>query len=198
MTDNSESIFVCRKCNDTFPSRNKLFRHVRSHASQRSTNSKTEDSAANTSSLTPSNSCCSLAEVPAHFVYVLGGRLRGRTLNAVWRFSSARHVWEDCPAGRMLENRGSHGAATVDEVIYVVGGSKLQMWLILLSYTSLSCLVHQVAAACTRTYRHARSLMGRVGSAWLLLTCLDTHLQLPLTVPIFSPWVSWCMLCVLD
>lgn len=125
MTDSSGSEFVCRECNDTFPSRNKLFRHVRTHASQRSTDCKGKGSVSDTSSSTPSHSCCSLAEIPPHFVYVLGGRLRGRTLNAVWRFSSARHFWEDCPAGRMLENRGSHGAGTVDEVIYVVGGGGL-------------------------------------------------------------------------
>ena len=131
MADASGSEFVCRECNDIFPSRNKLFRHVRAHASQQYADSS-NDSAANTSTstTTPSDTRCSLEEAPAHFVYVLGGRLRGRTLNAVWRFSSVRQVWEDCPAGRMLENRGSHGATTVDEVIYVVGESKVLMWLI--------------------------------------------------------------------
>lgn len=101
--------FTCDKCHCQFFSRNKLFKHVRdSHTSPP------------TSTESP-NSILPLVELPPHFVYVLGGRLRGRTLNAVQRFSSVRQQWEDCPAGRMIENRGSHGATTVDEVLYVVG-----------------------------------------------------------------------------
>jgi hypothetical protein len=127
MTDSFISQFTCHKCECVFASRNKLFKHVRDvHTAPPSPTSSPPDDVSPSLKLEPppavaSEHCCSLSELPPHFVYVLGGRLRGRTLNAVQRFSSRRQVWEDCPAGRMLENRGSHGAATVDEVVFVVG-----------------------------------------------------------------------------
>jgi hypothetical protein len=133
-SSSSSAALACLQCGASFPSRNQLFRHVRlahptpntstnssTNSSTSSTSTSTSTPAASSTSTGPPTAASPLSSLPAHFVYVVGGRLRGRTLNAVWRFSSARRQWEDCPAGRMLENRGSHGAATVDEVLYVVG-----------------------------------------------------------------------------
>lgn len=54
------------------------------------------------------------------YLYVVGGRIRGKTLHTVERFSFKEGRWEDCAP--MLENRGSHGAASLNNILYVVGG----------------------------------------------------------------------------
>jgi len=54
------------------------------------------------------------------FLYATGGRVRGRTLGSVERFSFRRGCWELC--GYLLDNRGSHGCASVDGSLFVVGG----------------------------------------------------------------------------
>mmetsp|Transcript_26697 Transcript_26697/g.41788 ORF Transcript_26697/g.41788 Transcript_26697/m.41788 type:complete len:129 (-) Transcript_26697:1081-1467(-) len=43
------------------------------------------------------------------YIYVTGGRDRGKTLGFVERYSLEREEWEDCP--HLLVQRGSHGAA---------------------------------------------------------------------------------------
>jgi hypothetical protein len=125
MAQTTSQGFVCEKCQSAFPSRNKMFKHVRDvHTTPVCKKLETPTAVTDLSkSISIPEHCCPLSELPAHFVYVLGGRLRGRTLDAVWRFSSVRQEWEECPAGRMLENRGSHGATTVDGVIFVAGAS---------------------------------------------------------------------------
>lgn len=125
--------FSCNNCEEKFSSRNKLFKHVRAVHTLSVTDVKSSDNITAISDTSPkysdrlnSSSLCSfLSEIPPHFVYVIGGRLRGRTLNAVHRYSSFRQQWEVCPGGRMIENRGSHGATTVNNVLYVVGGGGL-------------------------------------------------------------------------
>lgn len=149
MSSPNLSSFTCQHCQLSLPSRNKLFQHLRSsHTSNSSSSGEVVSSASATSvqvKASPSSSpphihkngtmeeekkhnSTQIGEkktLPDHYVYVLGGRLRGRTLNAVWRYSTLRGIWEDCPAGRMRENRGSHGAVTVNNTIYVVGGGGL-------------------------------------------------------------------------
>lgn len=53
-------------------------------------------------------------------IVAIGGRLRGRTLQSVEKFSFASSKWEICPF--LNENRGSHGAACINNVIYTLGG----------------------------------------------------------------------------
>jgi hypothetical protein len=96
---------------------------------------------------------CAPLKVPAPFLYVLGGRLRGKTLIGCERmrlggvhYQPKRNIndstrnqnnnnhgaaeaavgWECAPA--LMDHRGSHGAAAVDGVnaIYVVGGGGLR------------------------------------------------------------------------
>ena len=100
---------VCSLCSCSFDSRNKLFKHVKvcSTGSQVLRNSH-----ANTSKSTDTGRDT--------YLYVMGGRLRGRTLRSVERFSFEKQLWEECPP--MLENRGSHGAASVGGVLYSIGG----------------------------------------------------------------------------
>ena len=127
----SGTVFSCNKCFQEFSSRNKLFKHLKAqHSPDTDEGTVKEQEPSRVQTLMSCNYedttsknvvCLPLMEMPPHFVYVLGGRLRGRTLNAVQRFSSLHQDWKNCPAGRMLENRGSHGAVTVDGKIYVVG-----------------------------------------------------------------------------
>lgn len=53
-------------------------------------------------------------------IYVTGGRLRGKTLGSVEKFSFSTGKWELCVP--LLENRGSHGAIAVCGKIYALGG----------------------------------------------------------------------------
>ena len=118
----------CKRCGtDNFESRNKLFKHV-----------KTCGSAVEQAVILKG---IDMTQDPSDkFIYVTGGRCRGRTLGSVERYSLALKRWEGCP--HMMENRGSHGAAAIDNLLYVFGGggfrsnlatcevfdSKLQTW----------------------------------------------------------------------
>jgi hypothetical protein len=93
---------TCQFCQERFASRNKLFKHLQS---------------------------CKRREPPKQFdeidlsmvtIYVTGGRVRGRTLASVEKYSFATNSWELGPY--LKENRGSHGAAAVGNCIYVFGG----------------------------------------------------------------------------
>ena len=67
---------------------------------------------------------------PAPFLYVLGGRLRGKTLISCERLNlqgiTDKSQWECAPA--LMDHRGSHGSASLDgkNDIYVVGGGGLR------------------------------------------------------------------------
>ena len=58
------------------------------------------------------------------YVYVIGGRERGHTLGFVERFSPSRQVWEKCP--HMIEQRGSHGAASLAGRLYAFSGGGIE------------------------------------------------------------------------
>jgi N-acetylneuraminic acid mutarotase len=98
---------VCQICAATFDSRNKLFKHVRVCT--------TGAAVSQVSSAADDRSSAS-----EYYLYVVGGRQRGRTLKSVERYSFATKSWQDCP--QMLENRGSHGAGSAGGMLYAVGG----------------------------------------------------------------------------
>ena len=82
---------TCNRCQAAFSSRNKLYKHLKF-------------------CLINLNSECKnlLSDEEFHdrfdsYIYVTGGRLRGKTLGYVERFSLRRNCWETCP--NMLENR---------------------------------------------------------------------------------------------
>lgn len=96
----------CRICGRTdFLSRNKLYKHL-NICRVSLENNYVKDSSFN--------------EKYDAYIYVSGGRLRGRTLGSVERYSLRRNCWEVSPP--MLENRGSHGSAAIGEILYVIGG----------------------------------------------------------------------------
>lgn len=93
--------FCCAKCNQIFSSRNKLFKHI--------------------------NNCS--VECMVHppdfdaydyYIYVMGGRHRGKTLGSVERYCINTNMWEKSSA--MTDNRGSHGAGSFEDKLFVFGG----------------------------------------------------------------------------
>jgi hypothetical protein len=57
------------------------------------------------------------------YLYVVGGRLRNRTLAKVERFVFESRLWETMPY--LLEPRGSHGAVLCGGALYAVAGGGL-------------------------------------------------------------------------
>lgn len=103
---------VCQICNNTFESRNKLFKHVRvcsTGAAVTQTTSFGHKDVGRDTEL---------------YLYVVGGRQRGRTLKSVERYSFSSKEWQECP--QMLENRGSHGAGSAAGLLYAVGGGGMR------------------------------------------------------------------------
>lgn len=115
-SDKDPKDFSCRLCDQVFPSRNSLFKHVKRCEILRNTRESVESSQLGETVATY------LARNPDQdvFIYVTGGRVRGRTLGSVERYSFQRQQWEMCPY--LLENRGSHGCASLGKCIFVIGG----------------------------------------------------------------------------
>ena len=94
------------------------------------------------------------------FIYVIGGRDRGRTLGVCERFSLTKQEWERCPL--LNEPRGSHGAACIGNVLYAVGGGGLRSNLASVEAfegnSGLSTVWHHVSPMTTP--RHALSVIA--------------------------------------
>ncbi|KAF0689088.1 Aste57867_19360 [Aphanomyces stellatus] len=135
---------VCDVCgDDSFSSRNKLFRHLK-------------DCAANQDFLKVNKSLVKApADVSKLYYYVTGGRLRGRTLGSVERFSLERKCWEVAPT--MIENRGSHGAVGVGNELYILGGGGFRSNLA--TCEKLDGKGKWTAIAPMTTYRHALAVV---------------------------------------
>eukprot|EP01041_Mallomonas_annulata_P000754 gene754-1439_t len=103
----------CQYCQVRFLSRNKLFKHLKSCQTQTGGITGGDQSL----SLTTLNVNLNLVNA---YIYVTGGRIRGKTLGSVERYIQSDGKWEICPP--MLENRGSHCAAGVDSKLFVFGG----------------------------------------------------------------------------
>lgn len=106
----SSKAVTCSRCGrNDFASRNKLFRHLKFC----------------TLDFNPFQRQGPLPQEEFNtrhdaYIYVTGGRIRGKTLGCVERFSFRTGQWEACPP--LLENRGSHGSAALGDTLYVVGG----------------------------------------------------------------------------
>jgi len=119
----STTTTTCRQCNQFFSSRNALFRHLnvcgvkidQDASLSISSSSTTIEERIRSTTSSKTSSC---------FVVVTGGRLRGQTLQSCERYDVFRSTWESFP--HMLDNRGSHGAAVVNDRLYVIGGGGLK------------------------------------------------------------------------
>lgn len=112
----------CGHCTSSFESRNALFRHLKKCIALQEVAAESQTS--NTYCSVDVSIFLSLPENATKdvFLYATGGRVRGRTLGSVERFSFRRGIWEMC--SYMNDNRGSHGVASVNEnsSLYLLGG----------------------------------------------------------------------------
>ena len=100
----------CSQCSEKFESRNKLFRHLK-ECNGNDTNAST--CAGKTMTVKRRRKNDSVDDDDERdseynkafdaYIYVTGGRNRGKTLCQVERYSMRRRVWEQCPS--MLESR---------------------------------------------------------------------------------------------
>jgi N-acetylneuraminic acid mutarotase len=150
----------CNICSEaSFASRNQLFRHIKDCAANANKKHKTFPAELK---LMPHQTLPTAGITPAvddllHvYLYVTGGRLRGRTLGSVERYSLHRKCWEDVPS--MLHNRGSHGAVGVGSQLFILGGggfdSNLATCEVL--HTTETTMAWKHIASMT-TFRHALS-----------------------------------------
>ena len=130
----------CNVCGlSDFCSRNKLFKHLKSCGTT-------------LVGVPPLLADGIQEDISNKFIYVTGGRCRGRTLGSVERYSLALKKWEGCP--HMMENRGSHGAAAISDFLYVFGGGGFRSNLATCEMFDTSQQAWKTVAA-LKTFRHA-------------------------------------------
>ena len=165
-----EAKLSCNICGiSDFESRNKLFKHLKSCATA------SNGSADILSSVKVDQS------VSDKYIYVTGGRCRGRTLGSVERYSLELKRWEECL--HMMENRGSHGAAAIDNMLYVFGGGGFRSNLATCEMFDSKLLTWK-AVAPLKTFRHALVVFSMVVSDTLfteqqsVIPITSTHREL--------------------
>jgi hypothetical protein len=120
----AERMSECSICHEIFSSRNRLFKHLPTCPKQEILQSpQLEEPRTKVQKIHDENQAEAVENIENVFVYVVGGRLRGRTLTAVHKYSVKNNVWELCQP--MLENRGSHGAVFLNGILYAIGGGGL-------------------------------------------------------------------------
>jgi hypothetical protein len=120
--------FVCNKCNAaSFSSRNELFRHVKiCNLDTPPTDSITSGGGGNTEDSIANRFRSRFGDelLNRMAIAVVGGRLRGRTLQSAEVYSFKDNRWVLLP--QMLDNRGSHGAAAFGDTIYAIAGGGME------------------------------------------------------------------------
>lgn len=122
--------YTCSNCSCNFESRNKLFKHLKlcQNTVQQKLPKRTVD--------------------VDGYLYVIGGRFRGKTLGSVERYSLQRRVWESTPG--LLENRWLNVPEFFGHLITLYIGVVMEQLL----YMDLSMFA--VAVDLTRTLRHVK------------------------------------------
>lgn len=138
----------CKNCGEGgFKSRNKLFSHLKVCLIDRRLG---DDVTSDEEYFKQHNA----------FIYVTGGRIRGKTLNCVERYSCEKNAWEDIPS--LSEHRGSHGTAVIGHYLYVLGGGGLHSNLS--SVEKLNCVSNQWDSPSTQafmlSFRHALGVVS--------------------------------------
>ena len=106
----------CDRCHTAFPSRNKLFAHLKTCGIVvPDAHDHVFASLRNTSAIHETHT-----DEPGKIICVAGGRMRGRTLSCAEIYFPLDNRW--APAPNMADARGSHGAAGIGDKIFVVGG----------------------------------------------------------------------------
>jgi hypothetical protein len=142
----TDSDLLCRVCGRSdFPSRNQLFRHLKKGCVlDRDTVSQ--------QTLLFSD----FIQQNSAFIYVTGGRVRGRTLKSCERYDCQRNEWESVPF--LIENRGSHCSFTSWPSLFVCGGGGLSSNLC--TVERLNCITGEIRfVKPMSTFRHAMSVV---------------------------------------
>ena len=147
----------CTKCGTTFPSRNTLFKHLRICLVLAPQSADSLQSEA-VEDFLRSN------EDGDVYLYATGGRVRGRTLGSVERYSFRRGCWEMC--SYLIDNRGSHGCASINGTLFVIGGGGFKTNLASCEKLSVTratdCAWTSVAPLAT--FRHALAVVAVDGA----------------------------------
>jgi len=112
-TDSGTASLCCQHCGTSVSSRNKLFKHI----SVCTEKHRKELKAVGVREIEDALGAADTADV---YLYVTGGRHRGKTLGSTEKFSFRKQCWTPCSS--MLDNRGSHGCATSGAHVYAMGG----------------------------------------------------------------------------
>ena len=108
---------TCTLCSARFTSRNALFKHLKDCSL---INNKSTFLMENLGKI-------NFLKVPvnnAAYLFIGGGRLRGKTLASVEKLNLKSMEWTQCPP--MQENRGSHSYCSVDRKLHSFGGGGLK------------------------------------------------------------------------
>jgi len=103
----------CQHCGTAASSRNKLFKHI-------SVCAEKHRKELGATGIREIEDVLSSGDAHDVYLYVTGGRFRGKTLGSCERFSFKKQCWVPCSA--MLDNRGSHGCAALGSHVYAMGG----------------------------------------------------------------------------
>jgi hypothetical protein len=108
---------ACKNCGRSdFQSRNHLFRHLKECLINRNPFNY---------EITPEER---FFKENNAYIFVTGGRFRGKTLNFIERYNCKTDSWEFLP--EMKEHRGSHGSVAIFPYLYILGGGGLHSNLI--------------------------------------------------------------------
>ena len=117
-TDTPKSV-KCNKCETEFPTRNRLFAHIRSGSCTEEPNK-----ASSQPELKGKRDGQEKSSRKGDYVFVVGGRNRAKTLGTVEKFNISEQRWETAPT--LVDARGSHGVGVADGVIYAIGGGGIK------------------------------------------------------------------------
>jgi hypothetical protein len=137
---------VCTVCGRSdFSSRNQLFRHLKKGCSV--------DRDLLLQQILPFSD---FIQQNSAFIYVTGGRIRGRTLKSSERYDCGRNEWESVPF--LIENRGSHCSFVNWPSLFVCGGGGLSSNLC--TVERLNCMTGEIGfVKPASTFRHAMSVV---------------------------------------
>ena len=145
--------YICNKCLSepvSFESRNKLFKHLKLYHAN------------NPDCLSKDQPLILIDDLDNYNLFIVAGRLRGRTLASVEIYSCKDKKWMKFPRPLKV-NRGSHGTVMVDNKLFVVGGGGFKSNLASVEMLDMNMKVGEsdwVEVSSMKISRHALALVG--------------------------------------
>jgi len=122
---NSESNFENNDYSNNYQNHNENFNNDEKNINCLYANIDTNiDEIKEVSNYSPLSKKFELGEKKECFIYMIGGRSRGKTLSKIERYSITQNKWEKCI--NLSEARGSTSACSVEPFIYVMGGGGIK------------------------------------------------------------------------